>query len=65
MLKHAGGLPSATISSAGSITQGKKMKSLSAYLPFVAAMALVVVASNVLVQFPMQGTLGRCSWPIF
>jgi uncharacterized integral membrane protein (TIGR00697 family) len=34
------------------------MKSLSAYLPFVAVMALVVVASNVLVQFPVQGTLG-------
>ncbi|MDW6026085.1 queuosine precursor transporter [Mesorhizobium sp. BAC0120] len=30
----------------------------SAYIPFVVAMALVVVASNVLVQFPMQGTLG-------
>lgn len=28
------------------------------YLPFVAAMALVVVASNILVQFPMQGTVG-------
>ncbi|NGN42449.1 queuosine precursor transporter [Mesorhizobium sp. CGMCC 1.15528] len=28
------------------------------YLPFVAAMALVVVASNILVQFPMQGQLG-------
>ena len=31
---------------------------LSAYLPFVAAMALVVVASNVLVQFPVQGEIG-------
>ncbi len=31
----------------------------SRYLPFVAAMALVVVASNVLVQFPMPGTVGR------
>lgn len=30
----------------------------STYLPFVAAMALVVVASNVLVQFPVQGQLG-------
>lgn len=28
------------------------------YLPFVAAMALVVVASNILVQFPVQGQLG-------
>jgi uncharacterized integral membrane protein (TIGR00697 family) len=34
------------------------MNFLSRYLPFVAAMALVVVASNVLVQFPMQGTVG-------
>jgi queuosine precursor transporter len=34
------------------------MKSYSAYLPFVAAMALVVVASNVLVQFPVQGAVG-------
>ena len=34
------------------------MTSLSRFLPFVAAMALVVVASNVLVQFPVQGTLG-------
>ncbi len=31
------------------------------YLPFVAAMAIVVVASNVLVQFPVQGTLGSLS----
>ena len=31
----------------------------SAYLPFVVAMALIVVASNVLVQFPLQGQLGR------
>ena len=30
----------------------------STYLPFVVAMALVVVASNVLVQFPIQGQLG-------
>jgi uncharacterized integral membrane protein (TIGR00697 family) len=27
-------------------------------MPFVAAMALVVVASNILVQFPMHGTVG-------
>ena len=31
------------------------------YLPFAAAMALVVVASNVLVQFPVQGTVGAIS----
>jgi uncharacterized integral membrane protein (TIGR00697 family) len=37
------------------------MNSSSTYLPFVAAMALVVVASNVLVQFPVQGTLGGLS----
>jgi uncharacterized integral membrane protein (TIGR00697 family) len=30
----------------------------SAYIPFVLAMALVVVASNVFVQFPVQGTVG-------
>ena len=30
----------------------------TALIPFVVAMALIVVASNVLVQFPMQGTLG-------
>jgi len=35
--------------SAGSITQDKKMQFLSRYLPFVLAMALVVVASNILV----------------
>ena len=37
------------------------MNRLSAYLPFVAAMALVVVASNILVQFPVQGRLGGLS----
>lgn len=31
------------------------------YLPFVAAMALIVVASNILVQFPVQGTIGVVS----
>ena len=34
------------------------MSFLSRYMPFVAAMALVVVASNVLVQFPLQGQIG-------
>jgi uncharacterized integral membrane protein (TIGR00697 family) len=34
------------------------MSRLSRYLPFVVAMALVVVASNVLVQFPVQGQVG-------
>lgn len=34
------------------------MNSGSRYLPFVVAMALVVVASNILVQFPMQGQVG-------
>ena len=34
------------------------MNRLSATLPFVAAMALVVVASNILVQFPVQGMVG-------
>jgi uncharacterized integral membrane protein (TIGR00697 family) len=30
-------------------------------MPFVAAMAIVVVASNILVQFPVQGTIGSLS----
>lgn len=34
------------------------MSSASLYAPFVVAMALVVVASNVLVQFPVDGALG-------
>ena len=34
------------------------MLRLSSYLPFVACMALVVVASNVLVQFPVNGEVG-------
>ena len=34
------------------------MTSFSRYLPFVAAMALVVVASNILVQFPVRGFVG-------
>jgi len=34
------------------------MPRLSSYVPFVAAMALVVVASNVLVQFPINGQAG-------
>lgn len=37
------------------------MSFLSRYLPFVAAMALVVVASNILVQFPMQGSVAGLS----
>jgi uncharacterized integral membrane protein (TIGR00697 family) len=37
------------------------MSFLSRYLPFVAAMALVVVASNILVQFPMQGAVAGLS----
>jgi uncharacterized integral membrane protein (TIGR00697 family) len=42
----------------GSITQDKKMFRLSVHTPFVVAMALVVVASNILVQFPVQGFVG-------
>ena len=34
------------------------MLRLSVFLPFVIAMALVVVASNILVQFPVQGFAG-------
>ena len=37
------------------------MQRLSTYLPFVAAMALIVLASNVLVQFPLQGQVGPLS----
>ncbi|TPM37850.1 queuosine precursor transporter [Mesorhizobium sp. B2-3-4] len=37
------------------------MTAFSRYMPFVAAMALVVVASNILVQFPMQGQIGGLS----
>ena len=35
------------------------MSRSSEYLPFVIAMALVVVASNILVQFPIQGEIGQ------
>lgn len=34
------------------------MRNLAAVFPFVLAMALVVVASNVLVQFPVEGQVG-------
>jgi hypothetical protein len=34
------------------------MRNLSAILPFVLAMAVVVVASNVFVQFPVEGQVG-------
>lgn len=34
------------------------MKLSSAQIPFILAMTLVVVASNVLVQFPVQGSIG-------
>lgn len=37
------------------------MNRASVYLPFVAAMALVVMASNVLVQFPVEAMLGGVS----
>ena len=47
------------------------MTSLKTYLPFIAAMALVVVASNILVQFPFDHfgmkdilTWGAFSYPI-
>ncbi len=35
--------------------------SVSRFLPFVAAMALVVMASNILVQFPVNAAIGRLS----
>ena len=34
------------------------MSRLTSYTPFVAAMAIIVVASNVLVQFPVNGQVG-------
>jgi uncharacterized integral membrane protein (TIGR00697 family) len=34
------------------------MTRFSTYIPFVVAITLVVVASNILVQFPLQGTVG-------
>jgi len=37
------------------------MSRYTAYLPFVAAMALVVVASNILVQFPVNAMVGSLS----
>ena len=37
------------------------MQRYSAYIPFVLSMAVVVVASNILVQFPMQGHVGALS----
>ena len=37
------------------------MSSRANSMPFVAAMAIVVVASNILVQFPVQGTIGGFS----
>jgi conserved hypothetical integral membrane protein len=37
------------------------MRNRPSYLPFVAAMALIVMASNVLVQFPVEGELGALS----
>ena len=32
---------------------------MNRYMPFVVAMAFVVVASNILVQFPVDGQVGR------
>ena len=42
----------------GGITQDKKMPAQRYTLIYVLLMTLVVVASNILVQFPVQGTLG-------
>jgi queuosine precursor transporter len=51
----------------GSITQDKKMPSLKNYLPFVAAMTLVVVASNILVLYPVDhfGMKDVLTWGAF
>src|SRR5690606_6528072 len=42
-------------------TQDKKMLLQHRIWPFVAAMTLVVVASNILVQFPVEGQIGALS----
>jgi uncharacterized PurR-regulated membrane protein YhhQ (DUF165 family) len=39
-------------------TQDKKMRMIFPVLPFMAVMAAVVVASNYLVQFPVNYTIG-------
>jgi queuosine precursor transporter len=51
----------------GSITQDKKMPSLKNYLPFVAAMTIVVVASNILVMVPFDyfGMKDVLTWGAF
>jgi queuosine precursor transporter len=51
----------------GSITQDKKMTSFRNTLPFVAAMALVVVASNILIQYPFDhfGMKDLLTWGAF
>jgi queuosine precursor transporter len=51
----------------GSITQDKKMPSIKNYLPFVAAMILVVVASNILVLHPFDhfGLKDLLTWGAF
>ena len=41
----------------GGITQDKKMPNLRFTLVYVALMTIVVVASNILVQYPLTGTL--------
>jgi queuosine precursor transporter len=61
----SGGLKSQAAT--GSITQDKKMPSLKNYLPFVAAMTFVVVASNILVLYPFDhfGMKDVLTWGAF
>jgi queuosine precursor transporter len=66
-LNIAEGLPAALVPS----PQDKKMSSFRTCLPFIAAMALVVTASNILVQYPFDFfgmkdilTWGAFSYPI-
>jgi queuosine precursor transporter len=61
--KRQSGFQAAT----GSITQDKKMPSLKNYLPFVAAMTIVVVASNILVLVPFDyfGMKDVLTWGAF
>jgi queuosine precursor transporter len=47
-----------TIPPTGGITQDKKMLSKRYTLAYIMLMTLVVVASNILVQYPVQGMLG-------
>lgn len=64
-------LPAFFVSLAGGITQGKKMQNMSRLFPYISAMVVIVVASNILVQtqvqyFGLQDVLtwGALTYPI-